>query len=151
MRPTYDVILIGAGIMGTCSAFELAKRGLKVAVVDKTYVGHGPTGQSSAIIRQHYSNELTARMALHSLRVFQDFGERVGDECGFHRTGFVALVEAKDRAGLEANVALQRGVGIRTKVLAPEALRELVPGIETADCVAAAREPVWARDRPARC
>ncbi len=141
MRPTYDVILIGAGIMGTCSAFELAKRGLKVAVVDKTYVGHGPTGQSSAIIRQHYSNELTARMALHSLRVFQDFGERVGDECGFHRTGFVALVEAKDRAGLEANVALQRGVGIRTKVLAPEALRELVPRIETADCVAAAWEP----------
>jgi glycine/D-amino acid oxidase-like deaminating enzyme len=41
--------------MGASSALEVAKRGLKVAVVDKTYVGHGPTGQSSAIIRQHYS------------------------------------------------------------------------------------------------
>lgn len=141
MARSYDVILIGAGIMGASSALELAKRGLRVAVVEKTYVGHGPTGQSSAIIRQHYSNELTARMALYSLRVFQEFGERVGDECGFRRTGFVALVEAKDRAGLEANVALQRRVGIRTELLSAEALSELLPRMETTDLLAAAWEP----------
>ncbi len=141
MNKTHDVIIIGAGIMGASSAFELAKRGLTVALVDKGYVGHGPTGRSSAIIRQHYSNELTARMALHSLRVFQDFDERVGDECGFRRTGCLVLVEARDRAGLEANVALQQQVGIRTEVLSPEALREMMPNLATAGLVAAAHEP----------
>jgi sarcosine oxidase subunit beta len=141
MAHTYDVIIIGAGIMGCSAALELAQRGLKVAVVDKKHVGEGPTGKSSAIIRQHYSNEITARMALYSLGVFQDFQKRVGDECGFTRRGFLALVEAKDQAGLAANVALQRRVGIQTELISPEAVGELMPGVERADLVAAAYEP----------
>jgi sarcosine oxidase subunit beta len=141
MAETYDVIVVGAGIMGCSAAFQLARRGLKVALLDKKNVGEGPTGQSSAIIRQHYSNELTARMALHSLRVFQNFGEEVGDECGFKRAGFVVLVEARDRAGLEANVKLQREVGIHTELLSPEAVAEILPGMHTIDLVAAAYEP----------
>jgi sarcosine oxidase subunit beta len=141
MSGAFDVIIVGAGIMGCSSAFQLVQRGLKVALLDKRTIGEGPTGESSGIIRQHYSNELTARMALHSLRVFQDFKERVGDECGFTRAGFVVLVEEKDRAGLEANVALQRSLGIQTELLSPEALRELLPGMETTDLVAACYEP----------
>jgi len=137
----FDVVIIGAGIMGCSAAFQLAQRGLKVAVVEKKGIGAGSTGSSSAIIRQHYSNELTARMAHHSLRVFQNFEQLVGGECGFTSTGFVALVAAKDRAGLEANVALQRRVGIRTEMIAPQALRQLLPGMALADLVAAAYEP----------
>jgi sarcosine oxidase subunit beta len=141
MPQTYDAIIIGAGIMGCSSAYQLAKRGLKVALMDKQSIGESPSGESSAIIRQHYSNELTARMALHSLRVFQDFEERVGGECGFTRTGFVIIVEAKDRAGLEANIGLQRSVGIQTELLSPEELAEVMPGARLTDMVAAAYEP----------
>jgi glycine/D-amino acid oxidase-like deaminating enzyme len=141
MAETFDVIVIGGGIMGCCSAYQLAKRGLKVALVEKRHIGDGPTGKSSAIIRQHYSNELTARMALHSLGIFQNFEDEVGDTCGFRRTGFVALVAAKDQAGLEANVKFQRGLGIKTEVMSPDTLREIIPGLETTDLVAAAYEP----------
>lgn len=137
---TCDVIIIGGGINGCSTALQLARRGVKVAVIEKDNIGDGPTGRSSAIIRQHYSNELTARMAHYSLGVFQDFEAQVGGECGFRRTGFLALAAAKDQAGLEANVALQRGVGIRTELLSAEALREIMPGIEDADLVAAAWE-----------
>lgn len=140
MSDTYDVLIIGGGINGCSTALELARRGARVALVEKDSIGDGPTGRSSAIIRQHYSNELTARMAHYSLGVFQEFEERVGGECGFRRTGFLALVAAADRAGLEANVALQRGVGIRTELLPAEALREIMPGMATADLVAAAWE-----------
>jgi glycine/D-amino acid oxidase-like deaminating enzyme len=122
-------------------AYQLAKRGLKVALVEKGYIGDGPTGKSSAIIRQHYSNDLTARMALHSLGIFQNFEDKIGDTCGFRRTGFVALVAAKDQAGLEANVKFQRGLGIKTEVISPEDLGEILPGLETTDLVAAAYEP----------
>lgn len=140
MTKTYDAIIIGGGIMGCSTAFELAQRGMKVALLERGNVGDGGTGKSSAIIRQHYSNELTARMALHSLRVFQNFNEYVGGECGFTETGFLALVEAKDQHGLEANVALQRKVGINSELLGSEAVLELMPGMETADLVAAAYE-----------
>lgn len=141
MAKTVDAIIIGGGIMGCSTALQLARRGLRVALLEQKEIGYGSTGHSSAIIRQHYSNELTARMALYSLRVFQNFAEEVGDESGFTATGFLALTSAHDRAGLEANVALQQRLGIKTEILAPEALRELAPGLETADLVAAAYEP----------
>jgi sarcosine oxidase subunit beta len=141
MSNLYDVIIVGGGIMGCCAAYELARRGLKVGLFEKRTIGEGPSGRSSAIIRQHYSNQLTARMALHSLHVFQSFDEQLGDECGFTQTGFVVLVEEKDRAGLEANLTLQRGVGIHTELLSREDLSEILPAMVTGDLVAAAYEP----------
>jgi sarcosine oxidase subunit beta len=141
MSQTYDAIVVGGGIMGCGTAYELSQRGMKVALLEKGTIGEGPTGESSAIIRQHYSNELTARMALHSLRVFQNFEEKVGGECGFTETGFMAFASEKDRRGLEANVALQRGVGIQTELISREAILEIMPALETADIAAAAYEP----------
>jgi sarcosine oxidase subunit beta len=141
MSKVFDVIVIGAGIMGCSTALELARRGLTVALLEKSTVGAGPTGKSSAIIRQHYSNELTARMALYSLDIFQDFANQVGGECGFTRTGFLALAQASDSKGLEANVALQRGVGIKTELLSAQSLQEMMPGLDTSDLLVAAYEP----------
>lgn len=141
MPKSFDVIIIGGGIMGCCSAFEIAKRGLKVALFDKNNIGQGPSGKSSAIIRQHYSNEITASMALYSLKVFQNFDEIVGGESGFTNTGFVALVESKDRAGLESNIALQHRIGINTEIITTADIREIMPGIEVDDLVAVAYEP----------
>ena len=141
MKSIADVVVIGGGIMGTSAAFQLARRGLKVTLVEKSFLGGGSTGKSSAIVRQHYSNALTARMALYSLRVFQNFSELVGGECGFRPVGFVVLAAAKDRDGLEANVTMQRGLGINTRLLSTEELREIAPGMTEAEAVAAAYEP----------
>jgi glycine/D-amino acid oxidase-like deaminating enzyme len=141
MKRITDVVVIGGGIMGTSTTFRLAERGLKVTLVEKGHLASGSTGKSSAIIRQHYSNETTARMALHSLRVFQNFADIVGDECGFRPVGFVVLAAVKDRAGLEANVALQQAVGIQTRLLSDAELCRLAPGIAQADELVAAYEP----------
>ncbi len=141
MSRPFDAIVIGAGIMGCSTAYELARRGLKVAVLERAHIGAGSTGRSSAIIRQHYSNEITARMALYSLRVFQHFDDAVGGECGFRMTGFLVLVPARDVDGLRMNVELQQKVGIRTEIIPPEAAKEYMPGLYVADLVAAAYEP----------
>ena len=141
MIHSFDAVVVGAGIMGCSTALHLAERGLVVGVIEKNGICTGSTGRSSAIVRQHYSNELTARMARYGLEVFQDFQERVGGTCSFVRCGFVVLVPEADRDGLEANVALQRGVGVETEILQPEALREVMPGLDAADLVAAAYEP----------
>ena len=56
MAEKYDVVIIGAGIIGCCIGFELTKLGYKTVNVDKLpSAGMGPTGASCAIIRLHYS------------------------------------------------------------------------------------------------
>lgn len=141
MNETADAAIVGAGIMGCSVAWHLASRGVRVTVLERNGIAAGSTGRSSAIVRQHYSNGLTARMALHSLRVFEEFDERVGGECGFTRTGFVVIVADADRSGLEANISLQRAVGIRTELLGPGELRDLIPALEIDDVAGAAFEP----------
>ena len=44
MSNTYDAVVIGAGIMGCSTAYQLSRRGLKVAVVEKSTISAGSTG-----------------------------------------------------------------------------------------------------------
>jgi glycine/D-amino acid oxidase-like deaminating enzyme len=141
MVDTYDAVVIGAGIMGCATALELAQRGLSVAVLEKSSIGAGSTGSSSAIIRQHYSNPTTASMALHSLRVFQNFKEAVAGESGFTQTGFLVLTPEKDVEGLRANVKLQRDLGIQTELLDRDEILSRWPYLEGNGLVEAAYEP----------
>jgi sarcosine oxidase subunit beta len=53
----------------------------------------------------------------------------------------LVLVSSKDTAILEANMALQQGVGIHSELLGPEAVNEIMPGLETKDLIAVAYEP----------
>jgi len=64
MTKKYDAIVIGAGIIGACVGFELAKRGKQVLNVDKLAgSGLGSTSGSCAIIRLHYSTPDGVAMA----------------------------------------------------------------------------------------
>jgi len=139
---TAEVVVIGGGCTGASIAFHLAERGVRrVVLLEKGALASGPTGRSTAIVRQHYSNEVTARMALESLRVFQKWGDRVGGTCGFVQTGFLVGVREGERAALEGNVALQRGVGIDVRIVSGGELSRLEPELFTEDLVAAAYEP----------
>src|SRR5207244_4847292 len=113
MAVTCDILIVGGGVMGTSIAWALAKRraGL-VMLLEKAFLGAGSSGKSGAIIRQHYSNRLTAAMAQKGLRVFERFEDMVGGPPVFTRAGMVIVVNDRDGAGLEANIAMQRDVGI---------------------------------------
>ena len=72
MSETADVVVIGGGCNGASLAFHLAEgKAGRVVLLEKGALASGPTGRSTAIVRQHYSNQVTARMALDSLRVFR--------------------------------------------------------------------------------
>lgn len=139
---TADIIIVGAGVMGTSTAYHLTSRGAgHVVLLEKDAIGSGSTGRTGGIIRQHYSNEVTARMAKRSLGVFQNFSELIGGDAGFTQTGALFIVGDQDREGLQANVALQQSVGINTYVVDANAIRELAPYFEVPGDVVAAYEP----------
>ncbi len=139
--PSADVVIIGGGINGVSTAFHLARHGVRVTLLEKRFIAGGPSGASSAIVRQHYSNPVTARMALESLRFWQNFEDLVGGDCGFTNTGFFVGVGPEDVDALQANIALQQSVGIRTSFVAPEETREIEPHIDVGGLGGAAYEP----------
>ena len=138
---SFEIIVVGAGAIGSSIAYHLAALGhTEVALVDRGGVAGGPTGRSSAIIRQNYSNELTARLALESVRFFQTFAERTGDDCGYRATGCVSLAGVEEQAALATNVALQQRVGIDVRVVGLDDVRTLAPGISVEGVAAATYE-----------
>jgi sarcosine oxidase subunit beta len=128
MAVSCDVLIIGGGVIGTSIAFALARRRPgRVVLLEKSYLGAGSSGKSGAIVRQHYSNRLTAAMAQKSLRVFEHFEDTVGGPPVFTRTGMVLVVNERDRAGLEANVAMQRELGIDVRLVSAQVLADIDP------------------------
>ena len=54
MNDKYDAIIIGAGVIGAATAYELSRKGFRTLSVDKLpAAGYGPTSNSCAIIRVH--------------------------------------------------------------------------------------------------
>lgn len=137
-----DVVIVGGGVHGTSLAFQLARRGVSVAVVERSTVGAGATGRSSGFVRMHYDLLVETRLAWASLAIFKDWAGVVGlGDAGFVRTGFVQIVPPAEAEALRANVAAQQAIGIPTSVIGPDDVARLVPGIVTDDVVAAAHEP----------
>ncbi len=71
-----DAIIIGTGVIGTATAFELAKLGFKTLSLDRnTQIGHGSTAGSCAIIRMHYSTFDGTAFAWEGYHYWRDWAE----------------------------------------------------------------------------
>jgi len=137
-----DVVIIGAGVMGTSIAFHLAKRSAgKIVVIDKDHVGRGGSGRSSALIRMHYSFTAEVELALISLRMFQNWPDIVGAPGDFRKTGFVRIVHPHETARLKLNVEMQRQLGAHVELIDQRQLRELEPDWNVDEVELAAYEP----------
>ena len=137
-----DVIVIGGGANGASTAFHLASHGVKkVLLLERRQLAAGATGKSGSLVRMHYTNEPESRLAFESLKIFRDFRNVVGDECGFEPIGFLQIVPKGYEAALARNVARQQRLGIATEVVPPGRLPELLPGCRIDDVGAAAWEP----------
>lgn len=142
MTKTAEVVVIGGGINGCCSAYQLAKDGVKnVALVERRYIAGGPTGRSSGIVREHYSIETLARMAHDSMRVFERFEEEIGGSAGFVQCGDVFVVSQEEAASFDQTVAMHHRVGIRTSLLSAEELHKMEPALFHEDIACGAYEP----------
>jgi len=139
---TVDVVVVGGGCTGASTAFWLASRyHLRVALLERRQIGSGPTGQSSGIVRMHYSYAPLVQLALRSLRVFERFDEAVGGTADFRKTGFLILAPPAQRATLEANVRLQQRLGVATSLLSPQEVATLDDRLRVDDIGAGAYEP----------
>jgi sarcosine oxidase, subunit beta len=133
MSITADAAVVGAGIIGSSVALQLANLGLHVVVVDKTGgPGLGSTSASSAIVRFNYST-WEGVAAWESKHCWQRWHEHLGwfDDAGmaqFRRTGMVMLdvpIAPRDRT-----VALFDRAGVPYEEWDARTLAERIPGLD---------------------
>jgi glycine/D-amino acid oxidase-like deaminating enzyme len=139
---TADVVILGAGVMGSSIAFHLAQRKAgKIVVLDKDHVGRGGSRPSSALIRMHYSFPPEVQLALVSLKMFQNWQEVVGAPGDFRKTGFVRIAHPNETERLKLNVDMQRRLGAKVELIDKQQLAELEPDWKVDDVELAAYEP----------
>jgi sarcosine oxidase subunit beta len=88
MTREVDAVIIGAGVIGAAIAFELAQRGYRTLNVDKLPAsGYGPTSNSCAIVRAHYSSWDGVAMAYEGFFYWKDWEDYLGvvDDAGTAR------------------------------------------------------------------
>jgi sarcosine oxidase subunit beta len=142
MQKTAEAVIIGGGVTGCSTLYYLAALGMKdVALLERDVLASGGSGRSQAILRMHYSNPITAGMAWKSLEVFQNFPSVVGQPAGYVRTGYFVIVTSEDVKPLKQNVAMQQDLGIDTRLVSRDEVKDLAPMLDVSDAGAIAYEP----------
>jgi glycine/D-amino acid oxidase-like deaminating enzyme len=134
-KKTYDVIIVGGGIMGCSIAYYLmcADDKLKLTVVemDPTYTQASST-LSMANIRIQFSLKENIQISQYAFDVLERFeADMVVDDekpnISYRREGNLFLVDDNGRSVAEEALALQKGLGCKVEWWSPEQIREHYP------------------------
>ena len=132
MNRTADAIIVGAGVIGSAVAFELAKRGYKTLNIDKLPTsGYGSTSNSCAIVRAHYSTWDGVAMAYEGFFYWDDWDNYIGvkDERGmikYMKTGSIMFkLQGEDHSS--KSLKLFKEIGVEHEIWDLEKMKEMIP------------------------
>ncbi len=132
MAETADAIIIGAGVIGTAVAYELAKKGWKTISVDRNaQAGHGSTAGSCAIIRMHYSTFDGTAFAWEGYHYWRDWAEYLEAPAGEELAKFIecgCLVQKSEHNGwLSKHMENSAALDCPFEEWSPEQVAERLP------------------------
>ena len=132
MNKKADAIIIGAGVIGSSVAFELAKRGYKTLNIDKLPTsGYGSTSNSCAIVRAHYSTWDGVAMSYEGFFYWDDWKNYLGveDERGmikYMKTGSIMFkLQGEDHS--KKSLKFFEEIGVEHEIWDLEKLKERMP------------------------
>lgn len=123
-----DVVVMGGGIVGTASAYYLARRGLSVALVEKGYIACEQSSRTWGWCRQQNRDRREMPLSLLSMRLWDNLRGEIGMDPGFRRTGLVyATDDAAMLAGWEAWRPVAQEFGVETHMLTGAQAGQRIP------------------------
>ena len=134
MGRTTDVVVIGAGVVGSSIALELARGGRQVLVVDKSGgAGHGSTSASSGIVRFHYSTYAGVALSWEALHGWRDWAGHLGhvDPAGLAKLEHTGMLVLDPLPGTSTTVAaLLDQVGVSWEEWGADQIRTRAPYLD---------------------
>jgi sarcosine oxidase subunit beta len=143
LKPSYDVVIIGAGVHGLAIAYYLAQRGItNVAVLDKGYLGGGASGRNTAIIRSNYRTPQGVAFYDESVRLYERLALELDYNVMFSQQGHLTIAHT-DRGvtTLRERAETNQLLGVDSRLIGPEEIGRLVPGL---DLSGRPRQPILA-------
>ena len=129
-RTNYDVVMIGAGIVGAACADELARRGLRVAVVDREMVGGGATAAGMGHIVVMDDSEAQFALTRYSQRLWQALRPELPDYVEYEQCGTIwVAADEEEMVEVRRKHEYYGGRGVPTQVLDARELKAIEPNL----------------------
>ncbi len=136
MNDKVDAIIIGAGVIGACTAYELTKLGYKTLSIDKLpQAGYGSTSGSCAIIRTYYSTTESCALAYEGWHYWGSWAEYLGNSASetdlveYHNTGCL-VAKTKLNNHLQKVCAVMDGLGCPYEHVNSDDINGYLPGVD---------------------
>ena len=131
MTRTQDVIIIGGGISGVAAAYELARRGVAVTLVEKGELASMASGWTLGGVRQSGRHPAELPLAQAAVRRWEMLSEELGADVEYRQQGNLRLARTPQEAdAMAAMVEEQRGLGLELTYLPDtHAVREVAPAL----------------------
>ena len=129
-----EVVIIGAGVIGTAIAYYLAKQGINPLLLDQGDVCSGSSGAcDKAISMQSKNPGLHLAMAMESAAMFPGLGEELDYDIEYNSCGgMIAIENEQQMAIMESFVARQQTLGLPVNLLSIEEARRRQPALSPA-------------------
>jgi glycine/D-amino acid oxidase-like deaminating enzyme len=126
----YDVVIVGAGIVGAACADEFARRGMRVAVVDREVVGSGATAAGMGHIVVMDDSEAQFALTRYSQQLWQALRPELPADVEYEQCGTIwVAADEEEMAEVQRKRAYYAGRGVPTTVFNSQELRRLEPNL----------------------
>lgn len=148
MGKTFQVIVIGGGLFGICTAYFLAKAGQDVLLVEKSFVGAASSGANFGGLRLQGRALEQYPLSLLAQEYWENFEKEFGGPCEYERNGMIYFAHnSKSRDKLFQYASNSRQCGLSIDIWEGDILRKNLPWISD-DALAASYSPACAVANP---
>jgi sarcosine oxidase subunit beta len=138
LKPSYDVVIIGAGGHGLAAAYYLAyDHGMRnVCVLDKGYLAGGNTARNTAIIRSNYLTPEGVRFYDESITLYKSLSEDLDYNILYSERGHFTLAHTDAAVRTSRwRAEVNKHLGVDSELIFPDDIRKLCPSLNLADDV----------------
>ncbi len=129
-----NVVIIGGGVTGALSAYQLTQAGHKVTLIEAGDIGNGSSRRSAACIRQQFTTPSSVKGMRFCTKYYDSWQEIVGGSMKpIVHSGYLFLKDWNtNMSELENTVAMQQEAGLKeVKILALTEINEMFPYVDT--------------------